>query len=45
MTTTTMTMTMTSSMKGTMVSRTRSSQRTIDGRQQPHEGLVWAAAR
>jgi hypothetical protein len=32
------------SMKGTMVSKIRSSQRTID-RQQPHEGLFWAAAR
>jgi hypothetical protein len=45
-------MMMTSSMKGTMVLRTRSSQRTIVGQQpqeqaqeQPNEGLVRAAAR
>jgi len=33
------------SMKGTMVSRTQSSQQRTVGRPQVNEGLVWAAAR
>ncbi len=36
---------MKSSMKGTMVSRTQLHRQTTVGRQQAHEGLVWAAAR